>query len=208
MNLPSSIFVTGLIVATVWLGVVFQPGQAVAYNMDDLGSMDDGSAFIEAAGAVARKQLAAHGAALPAKAVSTATRPVAVDNLVGITQEVSLGRIDELWGEFTSHTELHERVKFETGSIYVLYRELNAGFDHARVTIGYDGDDVKGTKKLVRVPQGEFEVLLGMGKHSASSLLNAWNGLDYSRQVEALVERHVVGDGGQVTSAGLFVLYR
>ena len=208
MNLPSSIFVTGLIVAIVWLGVVFQPGQAVAYNMDDLGSMDEGLNLIEAASDVARKQLAMNEVISPVKAVPAQNRQVSVDNLVGITQDISLKHIDSLWGAFTNNAELHERVKFDKGSIYVLYRELNAGFDHARVTIGYDSGDVKGENKWVSVPQGEFEVLLDMGKHSASSLLNAWNGLDYSRQVEALVERHVIGDAGDVTSAGLYVLYR
>lgn len=219
MNLPSSIFVTALIVAVVWLAAVFQPGQAVAYDADSWGELDEASKPVAVAGAAARQQIeqkmpvasiakAELAAAEKVVAEKATARLVAIDQLVGITREISLNDIDSLWLEFTDNAGLHERVMFDQGSIYVLYRELSSSFDRARVTIGYNSDEVKGRNTQTLVPQGDYEVLLNMGKHSASSLRNAWGDIDYGKSVEALVERHVINDAGQVVSTGLFVLYR
>lgn len=239
MNLPSSLFVSCVIVAVIWFGVAYQPGQdAYAYSDSEASAAtapsdwseasrpDDqiSTPIVEQAAAVVIAQANASEApaanstkhATNSPESMSRSRDDSVDfktfesvQIVGITQEINLDGVDAMWAEFGNRSDLHNRLSNMTATNYVLYRNFNGDFSRAKITIGYDSDDLNSLgKDVVSAPDGRYRIVREPDRYSQQELLDSWKMIDFQRPVEAVLERHVVNASAQVVSSSIYVLYR
>jgi len=224
MNLPSSLFVSCVIVAVIWFGVAYQPRQE-SYGYPDSEPLAAAEpvaiapvalAVAPAVAASAAQTIAeeapAAGPAKPVKAssdeVSGFKRFQSID-IVGITQEINIDGVDAMWAEFGNRSDLHNRLSKMTATNYVLYRNFNQDFSRAKITIGYDSADLNSLgKDVVSAPDGRYRVVREPDRYSQQELLDSWTLIDFQKPVEAVLERHVLNASAQVVSSSIYVLYR
>lgn len=141
---------------------------------------------------------------------STAQQAATLANtteIVGITRSIELQNINTLWQEFGNISHLERALITSKFSIYAVYSEFNATYSQATVTIGYDRaalNDSAGISQ--RLPTGKKHMLLPQGHYSNFAIVDAWQGIDYRRDLVAVVEqRHFDGD---IETVSLWAIYQ
>jgi hypothetical protein len=224
MNLPSSVVVTGFIVAIVWFGVAYQPNHAWAYEQTAALKTNSEAAFNEPENTESDAPLiefSSAPAAGPSASIGDPSRSSSEQgkksiksfDLEGLTANVSLAEVQQLWLDFGDRYDLHNRLTGMRVSSYALYKNFNDDYSRADVTVGYSSDSLRGKRRVetsaeVRVPTGSYNMLLEAGKHSRSEVDNAWKEVDYDRIIDAILEEHVVNTSGSVISSAIYVLYK
>lgn len=220
MNLPSSLFVTAVIFAVVWFAVAYQPGHEEAYAAayEANGGYDPAMENASTA-AVAGQQSTEEKNASVAKAVEPSRQPAPVApesatylnglSLEGETQRLAIASVDSLWTKFMGRSDLHSRLNRMRVDAYVLYRDFSADYSQAEITLGYSTSQLQGDGKVAaRTPSGDYQEILAPGKHSQYVMGKAWDAVDFSKPVAAVLERHELNSSGVVVASSVYVLYR
>ncbi|MGY0219332.1 hypothetical protein ACWJJH_18430 [Endozoicomonadaceae bacterium StTr2] len=132
------------------------------------------------------------------------TAAVSGDFVVGINQRAELFSVAKLWQTFSSDSQLTGQLRSNTFTVLGIYSDFNQQFTEAQVTIGFLNLPING--KRYTVPTGKQNLLLAKGNHSISTMTAAWNKIDFSRPIKAVLERRDF-NGDQETVA-LSVIYR
>ncbi|MGI9276418.1 MAG: hypothetical protein ACR2PT_16435 [Endozoicomonas sp.] len=126
------------------------------------------------------------------------------ETIVGISREIKLAAINDLWQEFSAQTALSKQLKSNNYTVFAVYTDFRRDFSMARVSIGYQDSAMKGER--ITLPGGEREPLLSAGRHNTSDIVSAWDKIDYSRSVKAVLERRDYR--GDEETVAIFVIYQ
>ncbi|MFB9888029.1 hypothetical protein [Balneatrix alpica] len=213
---------TAAIVALVWLAVWLQPGGAGGEWLSEGGSaeqwLNPTEPKQESAGQWVMPTPPAQSkpANSPAPVTTKPSQPsqdlvsAGWSNipLVGVSQRIALGDIEQLWYTFNEQKLLHAALKPGESQIFVLYQGFNTDFSKAMVTIGYDRSNLLGTlSTTTQLPAGQYEVVVP-ATTKASVLASAWGGLSYQRGLKAVIERHQVDYQGNLSGSEMWALYQ
>jgi hypothetical protein len=198
MNLPSSLVVTVIIVLGIWLAVVFQPQAASQVN----GSFEPKSISAESIATAPQSEGASK--AVPIAAV----KPLGVA-ITGITAVISLSEVDVLWEKLNADPQFMANLTTTTPTMYAYYRDFNADYSKANVSVGYKSGDIKlGGLAQIVAHEGFYQTLLSPSFYEQAQLLSAWQKIDYQRSVVAVLEKHNVNEKGEINRSALSVLYK
>lgn len=124
--------------------------------------------------------------------------------VVGIQQETDLMKAQEVWQAFSEQSSLSNQLDSYTVSVFAIYSNFNSDYSQATISIGYDKPGMKGDS--FAMPTGQTQSLLKPSNYGNNELINAWQDIDYSRAVKAVVERRDYTQNSELTS--LFVIYQ
>lgn len=203
MNLFVSILTSIIIVTIVWLGVIYQPSST---DIDIITS--------DQAHEIA-KEISAGTAPFIAKktnAVKSDVKPVdynmPVRSVFGVEQHMKINDIAQLWSKFYRDQALQSKLDDYPTAAYVLYRNISKDFKYADITIGYRSDELNNKPTGALLPIGYYQTVLTASGITSTQLLKAWQKLDFSREVIAVVERHQLNKSADVTSVSMQVIYK
>lgn len=195
MKLFASILTTAAITGAVWGLVVHQPAMA-----------DTTEKRQENQHQAQRLQVSsAPTSASSGEKLKEAPQPY----LRGVTKTLPLESINTLWDEFERIVTQQNKLPANWGTVIVLYQNLNSDFTEATVTIGFPSSTNSSADNVVVLPEVEKSLpLLERGKYSEAELVDAWQQINFQRQVEALVEIHYLTPQGEPESSQLSVYYK
>ncbi|WCE31843.1 hypothetical protein [Vibrio sp. SCSIO 43137] len=142
-----------------------------------------------------------------AKPVVTTSAAVSKSYLKGLTKEIPLSDVSQLWQQFFVQYGSADQLLSKTDRIIVLYQSFNSDFSQAKVTIGYQVSATADKQKLVALPLSSKQ-LLKRGKYDTNALVNAWSEIDYQREVGAVIEIHYFNQQGVETGSEVSVSYQ
>lgn len=125
-------------------------------------------------------------------------------SVVGIRRTTELMKAETVWQEFSNNKALSDQLDSYTVSVFAIYSDFNSDYSQATISIGYNKPGMNGNK--YPIPTGDIKPLLKPSKYGNNDLFNAWQDIDYSRAVEAVVERRDYTQNSELTS--LFVIYK
>ena len=200
MKLFASILTTAAITGAVWGLVVHQPAMADTTKNNQLPQLEVPQLKVTKASANASSD--------------EKQKEVSQQYLDGVTKTLPLESVGTLWGDFERMIVEQNKLHANWDTIIVLYQNLNSDFTEATVTIGFpstgnSATDNSATNNLVALPEIEIaQPLLKRGKYSESELIDAWQQINFQRQVDALVEIHYLNQQGEPESSQLSVYYK
>lgn len=124
--------------------------------------------------------------------------------VVGIKRESELMKAADVWQAFSEQSSLSNQLDSYTISVFAIYSNFNSDYSRATISIGYDKAGMKGNSHPI--PAGKATTLLKPSNYGNNELINAWQDIDYSRTVKAVVERRDYTQNSELTS--LFVIYQ
>lgn len=218
MNLPSSLVVTAIITLGIWLAVAFQPQASSQLNLASIAEYQplmnndlhaDKSKITDPLITVPSSSESQKAPQLSKKT----SLPTAVNTqnlaITGITAVLALTKAESLWTQLNNDSRFTTSLTTSTPTMYAYYRDFNADYSEAKVSVGYHSEDITlKTIQPVRLYQGDYQALVKPGLHDQTQLLNAWQKIDYQRTVKAVLEKHTLNEQGQITSSSLLVLYK
>ncbi len=221
MNLPSSIVVSGFVIASVWFALLFQPEavwaqvEATQYTLDPQEVNQEATSTkpstLPETTSIAAAQVTPNAGAQETTLTLQAEVSLPKLSLQGVSLETSLQpeAIANLWLEFADRYDLHRRLNKSRINSYAIYRNFNSDFSRALVSIGYNSTDLDGSGEIaIQLAENQYTELLSPAQHSAEKMATAWQDIDYTRELEAIVEQHALNSSGQVVASSLYVLYR
>ena len=200
MKLFASILTTAAITGAVWGLVVHQPAMADTTKNIQVPQLEVPQLKVTKASANASSD--------------EKQKEVSQQYLDGVTKTLPLESVGTLWGDFERIIAEQNKLPANWDTIIVLYQNLNSDFTEATVTIGFpstnnSATDNSATNNLVALPAIEkAQPLLKRGKYSESELIDAWQQINFQRQVDALVEIHYLNPQGEPESSQLSVYYK
>lgn len=206
MALSKSLLITLLIALLVWMAVWLQPRSegglvAAPYNVLPVAARRSASAPAPVSAALTAQK----------PAVATPSETVAATELIGVSGRVALdsGGMDDLWQRFNQATALQDGLKSDEGiQVFVLYEHFDPQYGSAQATVGYPREVLLNVEAgSGQVPAGQYQVLLRDSRES-SALLGAWQRLDFTRLIRAVLERHDLAADGSVRASHVSVLYQ
>ncbi|MRI34918.1 hypothetical protein EOPP23_18240 [Endozoicomonas sp. OPT23] len=181
MNLTNSIITSAAIVLSAWSLVMFQPIPSNAMDLTEAS---------EAAAPPAFKLFTAH-------------------SITGVTQKTALNSVNLIWDKFSRDSKLQGKLKKQPVTIFVLYRNISKNFQSADITIGFDSRDLTDQMRPVSLASpSDYEVLLPTGKHSSNSITDAWNKLNYQKDIQSVLEIHTLDKESQPLDVQVLVNYQ
>lgn len=203
MNLFYSSITSLLIVGAVWFVALLQPNSAYADSYDpqqDLVQEGQGSVVQEQKQVVVKE---------PAKeAVLSKGKSFSDIEIVGNTQTTMLSQLDALLVAFSANESVNTKLYQQPSKIYIYYRNFSPSYDSATITVGYDKGELIGASTGVDLPTGNFAPLLKKGSYKDSDIVNAWQGIDYGKNPQAVLEIHYLNKDGSTAQNALFVSYQ
>jgi len=198
MNLFSSVISSCAIVCLVWALAVFQPTPAMASSTDKLSVTQ------------AKQKLSSVKKTLEQESNS---KPASYSHfesvqISGVTQKISLSQMASLWQDFNANSELHSSLKRKPNKVFVYYRNFSSDYESAVVSIGYDTKLLTKFSNAMNLPTSRFESLLGKGEYSDLQLQQAWEKVDYRKDITAIVEVHYLSTDSSVNSSEVFISYK
>lgn len=123
----------------------------------------------------------------------------------GVSDVIPLQDTQQLWQRF--YTEIAASNSLPSDQLWVVYQGFDDNFTTAKVSIGYV---VSGpaNNDLLPLPQGSKQQILAKGDHSVDQLTQAWQGINFSKPIKAVVEIHYLNQHQLPTSSEVFVYYR
>lgn len=128
--------------------------------------------------------------------------------LAGIKQHIKLQDIKILWGRFNEATELHNKLKSQPKKIYVAYQKISNNYQEADVTIGYNINEITEFNNVYSVDTSEQEILLPKKQYNEIALAEAWEKINYSKNIHHILEIHSLDFAGKTTATQMFVSYQ
>ena len=200
MKLFASILTTAAITGAVWGLVVHQPAMADTTKNIQVPQLEVPQLKVTKASANASSD--------------EKQKEVSQQYLDGVTETLPLESVGTLWGDFEHIIAEQNKLPANWDTIIVLYQSLNSDFTEATVTIGFPSTNNSATShsatnNLVALPAIEkAQLLLKRGKYSEPELIDAWQQINFQRQVDALVEIHYLNTQGEPESSQLSVYYK
>ena len=193
MNLFNSILTSLVVVALFWGAALFQSNIAAAF----VGK--DDAVEVNVVANKAKPQVTVESSKVVALSVQT---------ISGVTEQLLLADILQLWQQFNADSELHNKLTNQPNKVYVYYRGFSNNYQQANVTIGYDVALLQKPRLPVVIDTQEQEILLVAGEHGEAELAAAWNQIDYQALPQHVLEVHSLNPAGETTSTQLFVSYK
>lgn len=180
MKLLASLLTTAAITAAIWGGVVNQPAMAEKIVPGTLADTKE-------------KQ---------SKTSAYYLLPV-------VSRTVALENVPSLWREFEKQLPLQENLPTSSDRFVALYKNFSSDFTQADVTIGVGLDQREShSRSLVLPSTPNKQQILTRGQYSATDLENAWQEINFTKPIEAVVETHYINLLGQEVSSQLVVYYK
>jgi len=180
MKLLASLLTTAAITAAIWGGVVNQPAMAEKIVTETLAKTKE----------------------THPKESAYYLRPV-------VTRTVALDNVPSLWREFEKQLPLQENLPTSSDRFVALYKNFSSDFTQANVTIGVGLDQSESNNTSHELPStSNKQQLLPRGQYSAEDLENAWQAINFTKPIEAVVETHYINLLGQEESSQLVVYYK
>lgn len=123
-----------------------------------------------------------------------------------LQKRADLENIEALWSEAYDKLELVPTDGLST--IIVAYKHLSQDFATADITIGYQASTTTKDESLTIELSNNKQVLLSNGSHDKNAIENAWNDIDYRRDIEVIIETHDLNQHGLPDSNSLAVYYK
>ncbi len=133
--------------------------------------------------------------------------------LVGPGKKIRLGddgeQVKMLWDQFYEARNLHMAVGQEASRrVFAYYEFTDSDLGAAMVTIGYntEGMEIPGYTSLPTISVSTFEQIY---ENSESwDTTPGWKEVDEDREAHSLLEEYLMGAGGEVINAKVYVLYK
>ena len=123
-----------------------------------------------------------------------------------LQKRAELNHIELIWKE--AYEKLESVSEDNLSTIIVTYKNLSQDFSAADITIGYQTNaTAKGEKSTIELSDSK-QVLLSNGSHDKNAIENAWNDIDYRRDIEVVIETHDLNQHGLPDSNSLTVYYK
>lgn len=193
MNFFYSMFTTFFIVILFWSLAVFQTNIAQAFEQKNVEITFNKNNEIEQISNITEETK--RGKSQPIK-------------LAGIKEHIKLQDIKILWDRFNEATELHNNLKSQPKKIYVVYQKVSNNYQEADVTIGYNIDAISKFNNAFSVDISEQEILLPKKQYSDIALAEAWEKINYSKNIHHILEVHSLDLAGKTTATQMFVSYQ
>ena len=213
MRLSLSIVTTIIIALIVWLIMLWQPPESWSDNAityEDLLAhgtnsqydiaMDIDTSVIKT-GVTTAKNMSAN-----AEVITPSIKQQDTLSIAGVNRRIALVDIGALWIEFGENRHLERALSTNTFDVYAIYRQFNASYSVADVSIGYElaalNDSVSSTQTL---PTGKRYTVLAQGHYQNIDIVTAWENIDYRRGLVAVIEtRHFNGDDETVSLQAIY----
>lgn len=204
MNLLGSLMTTGIIVAGVW-------GIAVMQIPSESQPKEEKAELIQ--GSIANK-VKQHAQTLVAKVEKQVTandeqnEQTAQINIVGISRNVKLKNIADVWQLFESNKPIQNSLNDNPNRVFVYYRGFQKNYQEAQVTIGYPAALFDRPAAVTSIENKGYASILAKGAHSSKKLLNAWQNIDYQKKVDSVLEIHYLDKNAIPYQSEVFVRYQ
>ncbi|TQF71410.1 hypothetical protein [Pseudoalteromonas luteoviolacea] len=196
MNLASSILVSGAIVLSVWGVALLQPTQAVALTKQKSPALNN-----------ERVQTAIEETSATSKRHSLTTKHLNKVIIQGNTATIATSDVARLWQDFGDNDRLNGNLKKAPNAVYVYYRNFSANFDSATVTIGYPVANLTKPSATTTIAPADYQPLLSRKKYTQKQLEEAWQAIDYRRNIQHVVEVHYLSETGDTTATEMLIHY-
>lgn len=123
-----------------------------------------------------------------------------------LQKRADLENIEALWSEAYEKLELVPADNLST--IIVAYKQLSQDFATADITIGYQASTTAKDESSTIELSNNKQVLLSNGSHDKNAIVNAWNDIDYRRNIEVIIETHDLNQHGLPDNNSLTVYYK
>ncbi|KZN43576.1 hypothetical protein N474_20150 [Pseudoalteromonas luteoviolacea CPMOR-2] len=196
MNLASSILVSGVIVLSVWGVALLQPTQAVALTKQKSPTLNN-----------EQTQAAIEGTSATSKRHNLTTKHLNKIIIQGNTANIATSDVTRLWQDFSDNERLNGNLKKAPNAVYVYYRNFSANFDSATVTIGYPVGNLTKPSATTTIASADYHPLLSRKKYTQKQLEEAWQAIDYRRNIQHVVEVHYLSENGDTTATEMLIRY-
>ena len=190
MNLLPSVITSFVITGAIWILAVFQPGTTVMASDANILSATQNKHELTQVGEVSTQ--------LTFKNV----------HISGVSENIPLSQLPNLWQDFNDNKVLQNNLKAPPSRVYVYYRDFSSDYESATTSIGYDINELKSAPDQIKLPITHFEILLNKGKYNDIQIQQAWEKLDYRKNIVAIVEIHYLNADSSVNSSEIFVSYK
>jgi predicted transcriptional regulator YdeE len=197
MNLFPSLITSFVIVSVIWIIAIFQPNAALANDDPKVSTTQSKQAPPIK---YKKKTLAKAKNNLPHFNFENV-------QISGVSQNISLNQLPSLWQEFNENKTTQSSLKKNPSKVYVYYRDFSSDYESGKVSIGYDIKELKEPRNNISLPLIHFLPLLSKGKYDDLQLQQAWEKIDYRKNVTAIVEVHYLNADSSVNNSELFVSY-
>lgn len=197
MKLFASILTTTAITGAIWAALHTQPAIADAKTQTNADASENTNA----------------NAAL-VTASNDKTDMTKSGSIIGVTKTVALDSVPQVWALFYEQVESNNNPNLSTpnvvgNEVIVLYQDITKDFSEAKVTVGFVQNATSDAKPNANFPSIKQAVtLLNKGQHDDTELTNAWEMIDFRREVKAVLERHYLNQHGLPDSSELYVYYK
>ncbi len=179
--MPSSIVVSGFIIALVWGTLMFQ-SESVWDQVEPTQYMDlDDGQSPEVSMAVTKPNNS-QVIEIPTSIDSSSTeKSLSKISLQGVSPEIDLtaSSVANLWVEYSSLSTLHNRLTQPKVSSYAIYQNSNSDFSRAEVSIGYHKSDLSCVGEVVAsLASNHYGEPLSPARHSPEAITSAWTDID------------------------------
>lgn len=208
MNLLPSIVVTLLITVLIWGLLLVQPQAESQLQPAVVAGQQSAQPLSNTERVTTQSDHSAENHNSTEQASAGITWPASLN---AVTRMIDLTHIDQLWADFIPQLD---HVRENPQKIYVYYRQFDATYTQAKVSIGIDGQiavpvAVKSALPGTGLPgAGRYQPLLRKGKHSNAELAEGWNKINYNRGVESVLEVHFLDADYNPGESQLFVEYQ
>lgn len=213
MKLFNALIATSIIVLVFWSVAVFQPRIAVASTSQVAVSkqvnVQQAASAQEQAQPTKPQKIAKPQKTKFQHEKETNSVTIPVNDIVGVTRNIHLDGVSELWMDFHQKSSLHDGLTDYPDKVYVYYRDFSNDYQSAKVTIGYSTQLLPKVKPLVKLkvklPKSTFKVLLKKQSYSNTELANVWQQIDYRQNPQGVIEIHHLNKKGETVSSEMLI---
>lgn len=123
-----------------------------------------------------------------------------------LQKRTDLDHIELLWND--AYQKLESVSTDNLTTIVVAYEDLSQDFATADITIGYQSSTAVRSERSTIELSDSKQVLLSDGSHDENAIEQAWNDIDYRRDIEVIIEKHQLNQHGLPDSNSLTVYYK
>lgn len=199
MSLIPSVFTSFVIVCALWMLAIFQPNFALANNADKLS--------VTVKSNEQTQQIKSKSRVMSQSEKVLSSFHFESVQISAVSQRISLNQIDNLWQDFDRNKALQNSLKKKPSKVYVYYRDFSSDYGSAMVSIGYNSQEIKKPLSKINLPAARFQPILSKGKYDDVQIKQAWEKIDYRKNIAAVVEVYYLNADSLVSSTETFVSY-
>jgi len=184
MSLIYSVITSFFIVISFWFLALFQSNIAQAFEKNN--EIEEKSNISEVSKQVESKSI----------------------QIAGIKQRIKLDEIKTLWDKFNKTTEIQNNLKYPPKMVYVVYQGISKNYQEADVTIGYNLDAISNFENAFSIDTQGQNILLAKKHYSDFALAEAWKDINYSKNIQHILEVHSLDLTGEITASKMLISYQ